>query len=59
MIRMEKEYYRMDRHGMWPMLRVYRSGEKLLTVVQKFYVDSRACVRVGMDVSSVFRLMMD
>ena len=34
------------------MLRVY--GGKLLKGVQKFYVDSRACVRVGNDVSEWF-----
>ena len=31
-------------------------GEKLLTAVQSFYVDSRACVRVGNDVSEWFRV---
>ena len=29
------------------MLRVYRVGGKLLKAVQSFYVDIRACVRVG------------
>ena len=33
------------------MLRVYGMGEKLLKAVYSFYVDSRACVWVGMDVS--------
>ena len=42
---------RLDRHGMWQMLRVYELGGKLLKAVQSFYVDSRACVRVGMDMS--------
>ena len=36
------------------MLRVYGVGGKLLTAVQSFYVDSRACVRVGDDVSEWF-----
>ena len=36
---------------MWQMLRVYRVGGKLLKAVQSFYIDSRACVRVGNDVS--------
>ena len=31
---------------------------KLLKAVQSFYVDSRACVRVGNDVSG-FQLMLD
>ena len=30
------------------------SGEKLLKAVQSFYLDSRACVRVGNDVSEWF-----
>ena len=33
------------------MLRVYGVGGKLLKAVQSFYVDSRACVRVGNNVS--------
>ena len=36
------------------MLRVYGVGGKLLKPVQSFYVDSRACVRVGNDVSEWF-----
>ena len=38
------------------MIRVYGVGEKLLKAVQSFYVDSRACVRVGNDVSGWFRI---
>ena len=48
---LEKEYDTIDRHGMRQMLRMYAAGGKLLKAVQSFYVDSRACVRVGMDVS--------
>ena len=48
---LEKAYDTIDRHGMWQMLRVYGVGGKLLTAVQSFYVDSRARVRVGNDVS--------
>ena len=51
---MEKAYDTIDRHGMWQMLRVYGVGRKLLKAVQSFYVDSRACVRVGNDVSESF-----
>ena len=39
---------------MCQVLRVYGVGGKLLKVVQRFYVDSRACVRVEMDVSEWF-----
>ena len=48
---LEKAYDTIDRHCMWQMLRVYGVGGKLLKVVQSFYLDSRACVRVGNDVS--------
>ena len=51
---MEKAYDTIDRHGMWQMLRVYGVLGKLLNVVQSFYVDSRACVRVGINVSEWF-----
>ena len=39
---------------MWQMLRVYGVGGKLLEAVQSFYLDSRACVQVGNDVSEWF-----
>ena len=51
---LEKAKDTIDRHGMWQILRVYRVGRKLLKAVQSFYVDSRACVRVGNDVSQGF-----
>ena len=51
---LEKAYDTVDRHGMWLMPRVYGVGGKLLKVVQSFYVDSRACVWVGNDVSEWF-----
>ena len=34
-------------------------GEKLLKTVQKFFLDSGVCARVGNDVSECFRLMLD
>ena len=39
---------------MWQMIRVYGIEGKLLTAVQSFYVDSRACVRERNDVSEWF-----
>ena len=39
---------------MWQILRVYGVGGKLLKAAQSFYVASRACVRVGNDVSAWF-----
>ena len=50
----EKAYDTIDRYGMWQMQRLYGVGGKLLKAVQSFYVDSRACVRVGNDVSEWF-----
>ena len=41
-------------NGMWQMLRVYGVGGILLKAVPSFYVDSRACVQVGNDVSEWF-----
>ena len=46
-----KAYDTIDRHGMLQMLRVNGVGGKLLKAVQSFYVDSKAYVRVGNDVS--------
>ena len=51
---LEKAYDTINRHGMWQMLRVYGVGGKLLKAGQSFYVDGRACVRVGNDVSEWF-----
>ena len=51
---LKKAYDTIDRHGMWQMLRVYGVGGKLLKTVQSFYVNSRAYVRVGNDVSEWF-----
>ena len=51
---LEKAYDAIDRHGMWQMIRVYGVGGKLLKAMKSFYVDSRACVRVGNDVSEWF-----
>ena len=51
---LEKEYDTTDRYGMWQMLRVHGVG--LLKAVQSFYVFSRGCIQVGidMDVSEWF-----
>ena len=50
----EKAYDTIDRHGMWLMLRVHEVGGNIFKAVQSFYADSRACVRVGIDVSEWF-----
>ena len=51
---LEKAYVTIDRHGMWSMLRVYGVGRKLLKAGQRFYVDSREYVRVGVSMSKWF-----
>ena len=54
-----KVYDMINRDGMLQMLRVYGVQGKLLKVVQSFYVDSMACVWVGIDLNKCFWLMFD
>ncbi|MBD5001258.1 hypothetical protein GUF49_06805, partial [Xanthomonas citri pv. citri] len=51
---LEKAYDKVDREALWRVLRLYGVGGKLLKAVQSFYVDSRACVRLGSEVSVWF-----
>ena len=51
---LEKAYDRVDRDAMWNVLRIYGVGGKLLRAVQSLYADSRACVRVGNEMSEWF-----
>ena len=51
---LEKAYDTIDRQCMSQMLRVYGVGGKLLKAVQSFHADSRACVRIIMEVSEWF-----
>lgn len=53
---LEKAYDRVDRKAMWDILLLYGVGGKLLKAVQSFYVNSRACVRVGNEVSESFEV---
>ena len=46
-------------HCMLQMLRVYGVRGKLFKVVRSFYVNSRACVWVGIDLNECFWLMFD
>ncbi len=43
----ENAYDRIDREGLWAVLRLYGLGGRLLKGVKNFYKNSRACVRVG------------
>ena len=49
-----KAYEKIERQYIWQMQRVYGVRGNLLKAVQSFYIDSRTCVRVGMDVSEYF-----
>ena len=53
---LEKAYDRVDRDALWRMLTMYGIGGKLLSAVKRFYVDSRACVRVGNKKSDSFEV---
>ena len=48
---LEKAYDRVDREAMWDVLRIYGMGERLLQVVKSMYAGSKACVRVGSEIS--------
>ncbi len=48
---LEKAYDRIDREGLWTVLRLYGLDGRLLKGVKSFYKNSRACVRVGNGVS--------
>ena len=51
---LEKAYDRVDREGMWDILKVYGVGGRLFRAIKSFYNNSRACVRVGEGVSDWF-----
>ena len=60
LISLEKAYDTIDRHGIRQMLRVHVwTWKKIVESNAEFlYIDSRACVKVGNNVSC-FRLMLD
>ncbi len=51
----EKAYDRIDMEGLWTVLKLYGVGGRLLKGVKSFYVNSRACVRVGNGVNDWFQ----
>ena len=55
---LEKAYDRIDRDAMWKILRIYGVGGRLLVAIQSFYVNSRACVRVGSSESDWFGVVV-
>ena len=51
---LEKAYDRIDRDALWKVMGIYGIGGKLLSAVKSFYIESRACVRVGDEESEWF-----
>ena len=51
---LEKAYDRIDREDLWTVMRMYGIGGRLLEGVKSFYMNSRACVRVGNSASDWF-----
>ena len=51
---LEKLYDRVDRDAVWNVLRLIGIGGRLLRGVKSLYVGSKACVRVGNEVSEWF-----
>ena len=51
---LEKAYDRIDRKAMWKVLRIYGIGGRLLRAVESLYAGSKACVRVGSELSEWF-----
>ena len=51
---LEKAYNRVDLVAMWNVLILYGIGGRLLRGVKSLYVGSKACVRVGNEVSELF-----
>ena len=52
----EKAYDRVNKEGLWRVLRMYDVGSKLLRGIKAMYVDSSACVRVKGGESERFRI---
>ena len=51
---LEKAYDKVDRDAMWNVLRLHGIGGRLLRGMKNLYVGSKACVRVGNEVSEWF-----
>ena len=51
---LEEANDRVDRDALCQVLRLYGVGGKLLKAVHSFYVDSRACARIGKEISEWF-----
>ena len=55
---LEKAYDRVDREALWQVLRIYGIGGRVLRGIMSFYVEGKACVRVGGELSESFEVKM-
>ena len=55
---LEKAYDKVERDGMWQVMRINGVGGRVLRGIKSFYDDGRACVRVGGEVSESFEVKM-
>ncbi len=53
---LEKAYDRVDRKGLWDILRVYGVGGQLLKGIRSFYENASASVRVNGELSKGFNV---
>merc|ERR1711895_129466 len=53
---LEKAYDRVDREALWQVLRIYGIGGRVLRGIMSFYVEGKACVRVGGEISESFEV---
>ena len=51
---LDKAYGKLDREGLWEVLRIYGVSGKLVQAVKSFYEESEACVRVCREESEWF-----
>ena len=59
LLKQEKEYNRVDRDALWQVMHLYGVSGELLKAVRIFFVDSRACSRIGNKVSDWFSIKVD
>lgn len=53
---LEKTYDRVNRKGVWEILKMYETGEHKIAAVKCFYYGSEACVRVDNKESEMLRV---
>ena len=46
MRKQKRKKHRVNREGLWQVLRMFDVGDKLLSGIKSMYIDSLACVRV-------------